>query len=138
MYDIERFLKAQEHDYNVALSEIKNGRKESHWIWYIFPQLKGLGYSENAEYYGIDGIPEAKAYLQNDILRERLIEISSALLELPNEDPIEIFGYTDAKKVMSCMTLFSEADPFEEVFQEVLDKFYLGVRDNFTLSMLYQ
>ena len=138
MYDIERFLKAQEHDYNVALSEIKNGRKESHWIWYIFPQLKGLGYSENAEYYGIDGIPEAKAYLQNDILRERLIEISSALLELPNEDPIEIFGYTDAKKVMSCMTLFSEADPFEEVFQEVLDKFYLGVRDNFTLSMIYQ
>jgi uncharacterized protein (DUF1810 family) len=138
MYDIERFLTAQENTYDVALSEIKNGKKESHWIWYIFPQLKGLGYSENSEFYGLDGIREAKEYLQNDILRERLIEISSALLELPNEDPIEIFGYTDAKKVMSCMTLFSEADPFEEVFVEVLNKFYLGVRDNFTLSMLYQ
>ena len=138
MYDIQRFLIAQEKNYETALAEIRNGKKKSHWIWYIFPQLKGLGYSENAEYYGIDGIGEAKAYLQNDVLRDRLIEISETLLELPYEDPIEILGYTDAKKVMSCMTLFSEADPYEEVFVEVLDKYYLGVRDNFTLSMLYQ
>lgn len=136
MYDLGRFIKAQEYDYEKALNEIKNGRKESHWIWYIFPQLKGLGRSYNSEYYGIDGIGEAMVYLENDVLRRRLVEISTSLLDLSESDPIKILGAIDAKKVLSSMTLFSEADPDEDVFKAVINKFYNGRRDRYTLRKL--
>lgn len=136
MYDIDRFIEAQEYDYETALTEIKNGKKESHWIWYIFPQLRGLGYSEYSEYYGIDGYDEAVLYLENETLRERLIEISNALLELDENDPVKILGCIDAKKVSSSMTLFAAVDPDEEVFREVLNKYYNGDRDSRTLDML--
>lgn len=132
---MERFLKAQETDYTQALKEIKNGRKYSHWIWYIFPQLAELGRSDTAKYYGIKDIDEAKQYLENDILCERLIEISEALLE-NNDTAVDILGYIDSMKVRSCMTLFHIADPSTEVFVKVIDKFYGGQYDNMTIDII--
>ncbi|MDE5861686.1 MAG: DUF1810 domain-containing protein [Ruminococcus sp.] len=132
---MEKFLKAQENSYNIALNEIKNGRKKSHWIWYIFPQLAELGHSPTAKHYGIKDIHEAKQYLENDILRSRLIEISEALFQI-DDTAINIFGYTDAMKVRSCMTLFHMADPSEEIFINVIDKFYGGKYDNMTLDII--
>ena len=132
---MERFLKAQESSYPIALNEIKNGKKCSHWIWYIFPQLAELGRSSTAKYYGIKDIDEAKQYLENDILCERLIEISEALLSV-NDTAVNILGYIDAMKVKSCMTLFHEADPSIEIFTKVIDKFYDGKYDNRTLAVL--
>ena len=116
-YNLQRFIDAQHHSYADALSEIKNGQKESHWMWYIFPQMKGLGQSPVSEYYGISGIDEAKAYLADDLLRSRLIEISTCLLELPHDDPDYVFGYPDDMKLKSSMTLFAEAEPDNRVFQ---------------------
>ena len=136
VYDLNRFRKAQNGDYDLALSEIKAGRKRSHWIWYIFPQLKGLGMSGMAEYYGLQDLNEAKAYLSNPVLRKRLIEISNALLALDSSDPGSVMGYPDDLKLRSCMTLFSEADPDEPVFRKVLDKFYDGRKDKLTLDLL--
>lgn len=132
---IERFLKAQERDYSTALVELRNGRKESHWMWYIFPQLKGLGISPMAEYYGIADLDEAKEYMTNDILRRRLIEISSVLLE-HNEDARTILGFPDDLKLRSCMTLFQTAAPEEGIFQRVLNKFFNGQADENTIHML--
>ncbi len=136
MSDLSRFLKAQESDYGRALAEIRSGHKRSHWIWYIFPQLKGLGKSHMAEYYGIDGIREAKAYMADPVLSARLVEISEALLELESRDPGEVMGYPDDLKLKSSMTLFREAAPDVPVFQAVLDKFYQGNADGRTLRML--
>ena len=132
---MERFLKAQENSYNIALNEIKNGRKKSHWIWYIFPQLSGLGRSSTAEYYGIKDIDEAKKYLENELLWSRLIEISETMFSL-NDTAVNIFGYTDSMKVRSCMTLFHMADPSEEIFGKIIDKFYDGNHDNMTLDII--
>lgn len=132
---MERFLKAQENSYPVALKEIKNGRKLSHWIWYIFPQLAELGISSTAKYYGIKDINEAKQYLENPVLRERLIEISTELLKNDNTS-VSILGYVDSMKVKSCMTLFHEADPSIEVFSKVIEKFYNGKYDDMTLDIL--
>ena len=134
-YDLERFHKAQKFDYPVALGEIKNGRKESHWMWYIFPQLKELGYSSTAKYYGLTK-DEAKAYINDEILKSRLIEISQALLELTSNNATEIFGYPDDLKLKSCMTLFSEIAPEIEVFDKVLQKFFSGKKDDNTLKLL--
>lgn len=132
---MERFLKAQEKQYIQALAEIKNGRKSSHWIWYIFPQLEELGRSSTAKYYGIKNIDEAKEYISHPLLRERLIEISEALID--NDRPaVDILGHTDAMKVRSCMTLFHIADPSAEVFVKVIDKFYGGQYDKFTLDII--
>lgn len=135
-YELERFLKAQESDYNLALKEIRSGQKKSHWIWYIFPQLRGLGKSEMAEYYGISGLDEAEKYLKNTVLKERLIEISSALLELSTDDPSWVMGYPDDVKLQSSMTLFLAADPKINVFWQVLDKYYKGKKDQKTLKLL--
>ncbi|MDE6034953.1 MAG: DUF1810 domain-containing protein [Ruminococcus sp.] len=132
---MERFLKAQEHSYHIALNEIKNGRKMSHWIWYIFPQLAELGRSQTAKYYGIKDITEAKQYLENNTLRSRLTEISETLFSL-NDTAINIFGYTDAMKVRSSMTLFHIVDPSIDIFVKVIDKFYGGKYDNMTLRIL--
>ena len=134
-YDLQRFHKAQIFDYLVALGEIKNGRKESHWMWYIFPQLKELGYSSTAKYYGLTK-DEAKAYLKDEILKSRLIEISQVLLELKSNDATEIFGYPDDLKLKSSMTLFSEIAPEIEVFNKVLEKFFSGKKDDKTLELL--
>ena len=134
--DLERFLKAQEYDYATARWELRNGKKRSHWIWYIFPQLRGLGSSRYSHYYGISGIEEAKAYLLHPILSERLLKLSEILLSLDETDPVCILGEIDARKLQSSMTLFSAADPENEVFRAVLTKFYGGETDPVTLRML--
>ena len=135
-YDLDRFKKAQAEDYATALEEIKRGRKESHWIWYIFPQLKELGFSSTAKYYGIDGIDEAKAYMADAELRRNLLEITNALLRQPETDIRRVMGYPDDLKLRSSMTLFEAAAPDQSVFGEVLDKFYGGERDDATLNLL--
>ena len=133
---LKRFLDAQERDYEQALKEIRSGRKRSHWIWYIFPQLAALGYSSTAKYYGIRDLDEAKAYLAEPTLRARLIEISEALLTLPENDPSVVMGYPDDLKLHSSMTLFMAADPDCHVFQQVLDKYFGGKPDPRTLELL--
>ncbi len=138
MYDLNRFLKAQEQSYETALSEIRSGQKRSHWIWYIFPQVKGLGFSYTSEFYGIDGLDEAKAYMGNGLLRKRLVETSEALLSLESSDAGYVMGYPDDLKLRSSMTLFAEASPETEVFQKVLDKFFGGKKDQKTLDLLGQ
>ena len=129
-------MKAQERDYNTALKEIRNGRKMSHWIWFIFPQVKGLGISSTSEYYGIEDIKEARAYLDNKTLRSRLLEISAALLDLDTSDARQVMGSPDHLKLRSSMTLFAVADPDIPVFREVLDKYYNGVMDEKTLNII--
>ena len=135
-YDLARFKKAQAEDYETALEEIKRGRKDSHWIWYIFPQLKELGFSSTAKYYGIDGIDEAKAYMADAELRRNLLEITNALLRQPETDIRRVMGYPDDLKLRSSMTLFEAAAPDQSVFGEVLDRFYGGERDDATLKRL--
>lgn len=136
--DISRFLKAQDDkfdNYQTALAEIRNGRKESHWIWYIFPQIKGLGFSEMSQYFGITDIAEAKAYLQNPILKDRLYEITNSLLLHSGKSPEAVLGGIDAMKVKSSMTLFDVVSP-NDVFAEVLEDFYKGERCKKTLELL--
>jgi len=135
-YNLERFREAQKDDYETALEEIRSGMKLTHWIWYIFPQLKELGYSSTARYYGIDGRGEAEAYLKDDVLRGRLIEISEALLSLDSSDPEEVMGYPDNLKLRSCMTLFEYIAPGIDVFGKVLEKFYSGEKDEKTIELL--
>ncbi len=138
-YNLERFKQAQASEYcgyATALKEIRNGRKESHWIWYIFPQLKGLGCSYNSNYYGIECLDEAKAYLNDETLGKRLREISQALLEHANQlSAYDIFGGLDAMKVKSCMTLFDLVAP-NDVFASVLDTFFNGKRDGKTIGKI--
>ena len=134
--DLDRFIEAQKNTYNRALQEIKNGQKESHWIWYIFPQIRGLGHSEIANYYAIEDIEEATNYLKNPILYARLIEISKALLEVEEKTAIEILGYVDAMKVKSSMTLFHLANSEEKTYIEVLNKYYQGEKDEKTIQLL--
>ncbi len=134
--DLNRFIEAQEEDYAQALSEIKNGRKRSHWMWYIFPQLKGLGYSHMAQHYGIADRAEAQAYVQHPVLGPRLIEISQALLDLPIANATVVLGSPDDLKLRSSMTLFATLEASDPVFQRVLDKFYQGEADAQTLRLL--
>ncbi len=135
-YNLERFKEAQASSYDVALAEIKGGRKTSHWIWYIFPQLKGLGRSYNSEIYGIESLEEAKAYLEDEMLGKRLREISQALMEHANKlSAYDIFGGLDAKKVKSCMTLFDMVAP-NDVFASVLDAFFEGKTDKRTVGKI--
>jgi len=136
VYDFKKFFDAQERDYKIALAEIKRGRKTSHWIWYIFPQLKALGRSGRAQFYGIENLDEAKEYLQNEILRERLLEISGALLQLENDDIGYIMGSSiDKLKLQSSMTLFHLAEPNCEIFTNVLEKYFGGQLDKTTLDL---
>lgn len=139
-YDLTRFVKAQAgpFGYDRALAEIRAGRKQSHWMWYIFPQLAGLGRSETARYYGIRDLSEAAAYLAHPLLGPRLREITAALLELESSDALAVMGSPDHFKLRSCMTLFLAADPAAKVFQRVLDKFYAGRPDGRTLALLGQ
>ena len=134
-YNLQRFLDAQQGDYERALAEVRNGRKHSHWIWYIFPQLKGLGVIYNSQYYGISGKEEAEAYLAHPILGKRLREITSAFLQLKGKTAQDVFGALDAMKVLSCMTLFNEVAP-DDLFQQVIDRYYQGKTDETTKRML--
>lgn len=136
-YHLSRFLTAQDSysQYKTALEEIRNGRKRSHWMWFVFPQLKGLGHSYNADYYGIAGADEARAYWLHPVLRGRLREITEALLLLDGLSARQIFGEVDAMKLRSSMTLFWKVTE-EELFRKVLDKYYEGKMCDSTLEML--
>ena len=133
--DLQRFIEAQEKSYPIALEEIKKGRKTSHWIWYIFPQLKELGHSETAVFYGINGWKEAAAYMENALLKNRLIEISQSLLAVEGKNIKTILGFPDYLKVKSCMTLFALVAPEEAVFKDVIEKYYSGRMDEKTLQL---
>ena len=133
---LDRFLEAQERMYETALREIKNGEKESHWMWYIFPQLRGLGKSQMAFAYGINGLEEAKAYLDHPVLSARLIEISEALLEHKDQDIEDILGDIDAMKLRSSMTLFALISEGDSIYHNVLDCFYNGKTDSYTIELI--
>lgn len=133
---IERFVIAQQNVYHRALYEIKNGRKQSHWMWFIFPQIRGLGFTDYNQYYGIKDLKEAEQYLNDPILGKRLIEISEAVLSQQGKTALEIFGKPDDRKLKSCMTLFSQIENTNPIFLRVLDKYYLGLMDDKTVSVL--
>lgn len=135
-HNLKRFLEAQDREYSTALQEMKNGEKRSHWMWYIFPQLKGLGSSYNSEYYGIKDLSEAIAYLLNDTLSERLEEISHALLDLKSNNALLIMGSPDHYKLKSSMTLFSSVQGSNPLFEKVLIKFFEGKKSRRTLQIL--
>lgn len=133
---LQRFVDAQKNDFDIALSEIKGGRKQSHWMWYIFPQIHGLGFSETSKFYSIKDSEEAKQYLQHPLLGKRLIEISGALLTLPTDNAHAVFGSPDDLKLKSSMTLFASLPKTDSVFQSVLEKFFHGEKDEKTLAIL--
>ncbi|KQS32259.1 DUF1810 domain-containing protein [Pedobacter sp. Leaf194] len=136
MKTLSRFIDAQQSAYDVALSEIKSGRKTSHWMWYIFPQVKGLGFSETSKFYGIESLDEASAYLEHPVLGKRLIEICEALLKLKSVQADEVFGRPDDMKLKSSMTLFAAVPNSNVVFSAVLEKFFKGEQDKNTLRIL--
>lgn len=122
--------------YEKALQEIRSGLKSTHWIWYVFPQIKGLSVDVVTEYYALDNIDDAREYIEHNVLGKRLLEITSELLKLDISDPVVIFGMTDALKLRSCMTIFDYVSPENTVFREVIDKFCLGVPDENTLDII--
>ena len=130
-----RFIDGQRFGYECALSEIKAGRKESHWIWYVFPQLKGLGHSPNSVLYGIDGVEDAKEYLAHPLLGSRLREITQALLDIPDKNIESIMPGIDAVKLKSSMTLFDAVCP-NDIFDAAIQKYFNGMRDQLTLERL--
>ena len=135
-YDLERFTRAQEQMYETALREIRAGRKWSHWIWFIFPQMRGLGFSGNSVYYGIENLDEARQYLEHPVLRAHLEEICAALLALDTRDALAVMGHPDEMKLRSSMTLFSRASGPDSVYARVLREFYDGKEDAATLRLL--
>jgi uncharacterized protein (DUF1810 family) len=135
-HNLQRFITAQQNDYPAALAEIKQGRKRSHWMWYIFPQIAGLGFSETSKYYALKNIDEAQAYLNHPILGSRLIEICTQLLNLSTHSATQIFGTPDDMKLRSCVTLFNALSDTCPVFQQVLDRFFNGEGDNKTLRII--
>jgi uncharacterized protein (DUF1810 family) len=134
--NLERFIDAQLSVYPTAFSEVKNGRKQSHWMWFIFPQIKGLGLTETSMFYGIKDLNEANEYLSHPVLGSRLIEISNELLKLPGSDARQIFGTPDDLKLKSSMTLFAAIPNTNPIFEQVLEKFYGGTVDQKTLTIL--
>ena len=135
-YGLTRFVEAQEQDYEQALSEIKKGRKSSHWIWYIFPQFEGLGFSLMSRRYSIKSLAEAKAYLAHPILGPRLLECAEAALQVEGLSAFDIFGSPDDMKLRSCATLFAAVAPAGSVFDRLLDKYFEGQRDDKTLNLI--
>ncbi len=135
-YDLNRFLVEQQHSYGGVLEELRRGRKTGHWIWYIFPQIAGLGRSQMSRDFAIGSLDEARAYLAHPLLGSRLRECAGALLSIEGRSAEEILGQIDAMKVRSCMTLFHRAAPDEPVFRQVLDRFYGGVADAATDDLL--
>ena len=136
--NLERFLSAQARDYATALAELHSGEKRSHWMWYVFPQLRGLGHSDKAQFYGIGSLEEARAYLADPILGRRLRESVGALLDLRATDAAEVLGGVDAQKLRSCLTLFRLAAPHEAAFSRALDQYFEGRMDPRTISLLEQ
>lgn len=140
-YDLQRFTTAQDSDdtYARALAELRAGSKRSHWMWFVFPQVAGLGRSETARFYAVDGLGEARAYLADPVLGPRLLECAMALTSLEETDPVAVLGSTDAQKLRSSMTLFAQAAEHDEdrsVFQAVLDQYFAGSPDPQTLVRL--
>lgn len=136
MYDLSRFTNAQKHDYETALAEIRSGRKRSHWMWYIFPQIQGLGRSQTAQFYAIRDLGEAAAYLNDPYLGKNLREISKALLEVEGSSASQIFGSPDDMKLRSSMTLFALATQDNQIFRDVLAKYYHGKMDERTVKIV--
>lgn len=135
-FDLERFLRAQAGTYDQALTELRDGRKQSHWMWFVFPQLAGLGRSEASWFYGIRSIEEARAYVADATLGPRLAEAARAMLDSGATDAAAALGPIDAIKLQSSMTLFVRAAPEQRVFHEVLDRFYGGRTDDATDRLL--
>ncbi len=135
-HDLQRFVAAQDQTYAQAFAELRAGQKRTHWMWFVFPQIEGLGRSGMAQRFGVRGLPEARAYLSHPVLGKRLVECARALTALDTADPVDIFGATDAMKLRSSMTLFAHAAPEEPVFREVLDHYFGGREDEATTSRL--
>ena len=137
-FQLQRFVDAQDDGgtYRSAFAELRAGRKRSHWMWFVFPQVAGLGSSPMARHYAVSGLAEARAYLAHPVLGPRLVESARALTELEGSDPAAVLGSTDAMKLRSSMTLFAAAGPDEPVFTAVLDQYFGGVHDSATTSRL--
>ncbi len=135
-FNLDRFIEAQKNAYAVALSELRAGRKKSHWIWYVFPQLKGLGRSSTSEIYGLTGLTEARAYLAHPLLGQWLREAIEAMLAHKTFDAASVLGELDALKFRSCLTLFSLAHPNEPIFTNALERFFAGEQDARTIELL--
>lgn len=135
-YDLNRFLQAQKNDYQRALSEIQSGRKRSHWMWYIFPQYDGLGFSSTSKRYAIKSVAEAEAYLRHPVLGPRLLQCAEAAIGVEGRSASEVFGSPDDMKLRSFATLFATVSPAGSVFEQVLQKFFRGVRDEKTLRLM--
>lgn len=135
-HDLNRFVEAQQGDYERALSEIAGGRKRSHWMWYIFPQIDGLGFSSISRHFSIKSIEEARAYLDHPVLGPRLLKCAEAVVGVEGQSAVEIFGSPDDLKLKSCATLFASVLPAGSVFERLLAKYYEGTRDEKTLRLL--
>jgi uncharacterized protein (DUF1810 family) len=136
LHNLDRFVQAQASDYERALAEIRNGRKRSHWMWYIFPQFDGLGSSSTSRRYAIKSLAEAEAYLRHPLLGPRLFECTESVLGVKGRSAFEIFGSPDDMKLRSCATLFARVSPAGSVFEELLDQYFQGQRDAKTLGLL--
>ena len=135
-FDLRRFMSAQEDVYDGVVAELRGGQKRSHWMWYIFPQIDGLGHSATAKHFAITGKEEARQYLTHPVLGPRLVECAEVLLSLEGRSALEIFGHTDELKLKSSMTLFGSVAEPGSVFARVLDKYFDGERDVRTLRLL--
>jgi uncharacterized protein (DUF1810 family) len=135
-YDLERFVRAQQHDYARALAELKGGRKRSHWMWYIFPQFRGLGFSSMSQRYAIGSIDEAKAFLRHPVLGPRLTECANALLAIADRSATDILGSPDDLKLRSSATLFAHVSPPASEFERLLQMYWQGEPDQSTLELL--
>jgi uncharacterized protein (DUF1810 family) len=135
-YDLTRFVEAQERDYEQAMSEIRSGRKRSHWMWYIFPQFEGLGSSATARHYAIKSVAEAEAYLRHAVLGPRLLESARAVVALAGPSAFEVFGSPDDLKLRSSATLFASVSAAGSVFEQLIDKYFGGERDEKTIDLL--
>jgi uncharacterized protein (DUF1810 family) len=137
-FDLQRFVDAQDAGgtYDTALRELRNGAKRSHWMWFVFPQIAGLGRSATAQRYALPGLDAARAYLAHPVLGPRLLECTSALARLAGTDAVRVFGSIDAQKLRSSMTLFARAAPDEPLFRQVLDQYFNGAEDDSTTSRL--
>jgi uncharacterized protein (DUF1810 family) len=136
LYDLRRFVDAQDGSYEAAISEIRRGQKRSHWMWFIFPQYVGLGISATSQHYAIKSAAEAVAYLNDPVLGKRLIECADAVLGIEGRSARQIFGSPDDLKLKSCATLFAHISPAGSVFERVLDKYFRGEPDSKTLQLL--
>ncbi|RBY76256.1 DUF1810 domain-containing protein [Blastococcus sp. TF02-09] len=135
-FDLQRFVDAQRDTYDTALAELSAGAKRSHWMWFVFPQIAGLGRSATAQHFAISGPDEARAYFAHPVLGPRLVESTRALVELGGSDPVAVLGSIDAQKLRSSMTLFAHTAPDEPLFRAVLDRYFGGNEDDATTGRL--